>query len=220
MSRERAPWWTGLAAWLGAGIIRLLGATWRVEVVDHPEFTAARARGEACVYAFWHCLLLVLTHHHRREGIAVLVSRHRDGELIARIIERLGYVTARGSSTRGGEAGVRGLLRGARQGRCLGITPDGPRGPAERVKEGLVFVAAHSGLPVVPIAVGMGSGWRMRSWDRFRVPRPFARIRIMHGAPIRVAVAEGETLEAQRQLLERAIADQTACARRAVGEVA
>jgi lysophospholipid acyltransferase (LPLAT)-like uncharacterized protein len=220
MTNDRAHWWTGLAAWLGAGVVRLLGATWRVEVVDHPEFTAARSRGEPCVYAFWHCLLLVLTHHHRREGIAVLVSRHRDGELIARIIERLGYVTARGSSTRGGEAGVRGLLKGARQGRCLGITPDGPRGPAEQVKEGLVYVAARSGLPVVPIAVGVQSAWVMRSWDRFRVPRPFARIRIMHGAPISVAVAEGQSLEAQRLLLERAIAEQTAVARQAVGEFA
>lgn len=122
MSGDRIPWWTAPAAWLGAGLVRLLGATWRVEVEDHPEFTAAVARGERCIYAFWHCGLLALTHQHRGEGIAVLVSRHRDGELIARILDHLGYVTARGSSTRGGDAGLRGLLTGATQARCLGHT--------------------------------------------------------------------------------------------------
>jgi lysophospholipid acyltransferase (LPLAT)-like uncharacterized protein len=103
--RARHPWWLPLAAGIGAVFVRALGATWRYTVSDAPEYSAALARGERFVYAFWHSGLLPGAVLHRDEGIAVLVSRHRDGELITRVIEHLGYVTARGSSTRGGEAG-------------------------------------------------------------------------------------------------------------------
>src|SRR5262245_7683821 len=151
--RSRYPWWMGLAAFLGAGLVRALGATWRFSVVDAPEYTAALARGERFVYAFWHSALLPLAVLHRNEGIAVLVSRHRDGELITRVIERLGFVAARGSSTRGGEAGLRGMLTWAGQDRHLAVTPDGPKGPPERVKPGTVFLAEQTGRRMVPIGV-------------------------------------------------------------------
>ncbi len=206
---DRLPWWIGLAGTFGPGFARLLAATWRVRVLDSPEYTAALAGGERFVYAFWHSGILPLALHRRDEGIAVLISRHRDGELIARVIERLGYVTARGSSTRGGDQGVRELLEWAERGRHLAFTPDGPRGPAERVKDGVVFVAARTGRRIVPIGVGASSAWILRSWDRFRVPRPFARICVMHGAPI--------VLEAQ---LDRAINRVTSECRLAAGAAA
>src|SRR5262249_34043406 len=121
---------------------------------------------------------------HRHEGIAVLVSRHRDGELITRVIERLGFVAARGSSTRGGEAGVRGMLAWAGQDRHLAVTPDGPRGPAEQVKAGAVFLAERTGRRMVPIGVAARPAQALHSWDRFRVPWPFARVLVSHGAPL------------------------------------
>lgn len=215
MSAARLPWWLPLAAWAGAGLLRLLGATWRREFDDAPEYTASAAAGERVIYSFWHSALLPLVLVHQREGISVLVSRHRDGELIARIIERLGYVTARGSSTRGGEAGVRELLAAAEAGRSLGITPDGPRGPAERVKGGVVYVAARTRYRVVPMAMAARPVWALGSWDRFRVPLPFARVRIAHGVPLAFEADDDRS----RLALEQAIAQLTLATRQHVAEV-
>ncbi|HVQ24377.1 MAG TPA: lysophospholipid acyltransferase family protein, partial [Planctomycetota bacterium] len=181
--RSRHPWWLPLAAGFGAAFVRALAATWRYTVSDAPEYSAALARGERFVYAFWHSGLLPLAVFHRHEGAAVLVSRHRDGELITRVLEHLGYVAARGSSTRGGEAGVRGMLSWAGQDRQLAVTPDGPRGPAEQAKPGALFLAERTGRRLVPTAVAARPVRALRSWDRFRIPWPFARVLVSHGAP-------------------------------------
>jgi lysophospholipid acyltransferase (LPLAT)-like uncharacterized protein len=216
--RARHPWWMPLAAWAGAGLVRLLGATWRFELADAPEYTAAEAGGERFIYAFWHSALLPMAVMHRGRGIAVLVSRHRDGELITRIIHRLGYVTGRGSSTRGGEAGVREMLAWADAGRHLAFTPDGPRGPAERAKEGASFLAQRTGRRVVPIALGVRSAWVLRSWDRFRIPKPFARVVVAHGAPLPLPAGDGRREEA-RVCFDGALQSLTRETRARAGEV-
>lgn len=209
----------GIATWLGAALLRALGATWRIEWRGVDECHRRIASGERCIFALWHARLLPLAFTHRGRGIVVLVSRHRDGEIIARIVERLGFVTARGSSTRGGEEGVREMLELARARRLLGITPDGPRGPAERVKPGLVYLASRTGLPVVPVAAGFRSAWVFRSWDRFRVPWPFARVVVAYGEPIALPPAlDPNAAEAWRARLEREIADLTRETRRSAGE--
>jgi len=190
VSGGRHAWWLPLAAWLGAWLVRALGATWRLEWTDHPEYVEAEAGGERFVYIFWHSGILPLAWSHRGRGIAVLVSQHHDGELIARLIHRLGYVTGRGSSTRSGDAGIREMLAWAERGRHLAVTPDGPRGPAETMKGGVAYLATRSGRRVVPIALGVRPAWRLRSWDRFRVPRPFARVVIGHGRPLALVSAE------------------------------
>ena len=216
MSSARYPWWLEPAAFAGALLIRAMGATWRVEPRLHPEYSAAVARGEHFLFAFWHSGLLPLVYLRRDERAAVLVSRHRDGQLITRILERMGYTSARGSSTRGGEAGVRELLAAAASGRDLAITPDGPRGPAEVVKEGLVYVAARSGMRVVLIAPSVHPAWTLRSWDGFRVPKPFCRVVVHYSAPITVTEAGEEA----RSRVEAALKALTATAARASGESA
>lgn len=216
MSASRDPWWLPLAAVLGAWSVRLLGLTWRFEWADAPGYAAAEASGERFVYAFWHSGILPMAWSHRGRGIAVLVSRHRDGELITRVIHRLGYVTGRGSSTRGGDAGVREMLAWAEQGRHLAVTPDGPRGPAETAKDGVPFLAARTGRRVVPIALGVRSAWVLRSWDRFRIPRPFTHVVIAHGAPLSLPAGEpARALEA----FATALADLTRETRARAGEV-
>jgi len=204
--RPRYPWWLGLAAWAGAMVLRALGALWRIDRSGLAEHDAVLARGERCIFALWHARLLPLVYSHRGRGVAVLVSRHRDGELITRIVERLGFVTARGSSTRGGEEGLREMLDWAERGRGLAITPDGPRGPAEVVKPGLLYLASRSGLPVLPVASASSSGWRLRSWDGFRIPHPFARVVVAYGPPIAVPKdLDRDALEACRLEVEAAI---------------
>jgi len=210
MSGSAHPWWLGLVSRLGVALVLALGATWRIRRMGTEEREAARARGERWIFALWHCRLLPLTYAHRRWGAAVLISRHRDGELIARVVEHLGFVAARGSSTRGGGEGARALIRHAEEGRLIAFTPDGPRGPARRVKPGLIWFASRSGLPIVPVAATASSEWRLRSWDGFRVPRPFARVWVGYGPPIAVpADLDDAGAESWRARVEAAIDELT-----------
>jgi lysophospholipid acyltransferase (LPLAT)-like uncharacterized protein len=210
MSREARPWWIGPAGWLGALLLRLLGHTWRFQKIGMAEIDARLSAGERCIYALWHSRLLPLTFGYRHRDVGVLISQHRDGEVISRIVERLGYATARGSSTRGGEEGARDMLRLAESGRSLAITPDGPRGPAERVKPGLVYLASRTGFQVLPVAAAARRAWRLRSWDRFIVPWPFARVVIGYGTPIQVPPRiDDDQAEAWRVRIQGAIEDVT-----------
>lgn len=209
-ARARYPGWLGPAAWAGAALLRLLAHTWRFDRIGIAQDELLIARGQGCIYALWHARLLPMVFAHRGRGVAVLVSRHRDGELIARIVERLGFVTGRGSSTRGGEEGLRDMLEWAGRGRLLAITPDGPRGPAERVKPGLLYLASRTGLPIVPVASAARSVWRLRSWDGFRIPRPFARVVVAYGEPIAVPAELGrDEIEGYRADVDAAIARLT-----------
>jgi lysophospholipid acyltransferase (LPLAT)-like uncharacterized protein len=182
-----------LAAW---------ARTWRIERIGRIEPNAAVAP----LFVFWHARMLPLVWAHRNTGGVVLISQHRDGELIARVCKRFGFETARGSSTRGGETGVLELMRFAAEGRPLGVTPDGPRGPAERVKPGVPWLAGRARLPVVPVASASRPVWRLDSWDRFRIPAPFARVAVGYGDPITVTPdLDDDGLEAKRVEIEQAL---------------
>jgi len=188
--------------------VGVLAATWRFRVQGWEHVVAARATGRPVIYVLWHSRILPLLYHRRREGMALLISRHRDGGYLAELSERWGYRVVRGSSRRGGEAGLLGLVRHLREGAEVALTPDGPRGPVERMKPGALAAAQHAGALVVAAGARASSAWWIRSWDRFCVPRPFARIDIVYAAPL--AVAEGK--DALRQglaLAERALRDVT-----------
>jgi lysophospholipid acyltransferase (LPLAT)-like uncharacterized protein len=221
VTRPRYPWWMGPASALGAAALWLLGRSWRIDLRNAPGTAAAEQAGEPLLYAVWHAWQLPLVFTHRGRGVVVLVSRHRDGELITRILERFGFGTARGSSTRGGEAAVLGLRAAAQAGRCIAITPDGPRGPAERAKDGVAFLAAQLGVRVVPVASAARDAWVLRSWDRFRIPRPFARVCVEFGEPLAVA-RDGGTggLEGPRARIEAALGALTAEVAARAGETA
>jgi lysophospholipid acyltransferase (LPLAT)-like uncharacterized protein len=174
-------WVTGI---LGQGLVSGLFATTRWTEVGHHHLDALRSKGQRVVFVFWHGEMLPLIQRHRHEDIVCLVSQHGDGEYVTQILHRKGFGTARGSSTRGGSKGLRELLRAARDGHDLAVTPDGPKGPARVFKPGALVAAQLTGLPMLPLAVSASSAWRTRSWDGFMVPRPFARIRIVYGAPV------------------------------------
>jgi lysophospholipid acyltransferase (LPLAT)-like uncharacterized protein len=132
-----------------------------------------RGMRERYIYAFWHECMLLPAYYYARPDVRVLISQHADGQLIAEICRHLGYRTVRGSTTRGGAEAVRQMLRLARKAH-LAITPDGPRGPRRRVQQGLVYLAARTGLPIIPVGIGFRRPWRLRSWDRFALPRPWS----------------------------------------------
>lgn len=168
---------------LGSGLVAGLFLTTKVSRSGTEHFERFRREGTPVIFVFWHGQLLPLVHIHRGEGIVVLVSEHEDGEYIARIIERNGFGTVRGSSTRGATTGLRSLVRAAREGRDLALTPDGPRGPRGVLKPGALLVAQLTGLPVIPLAVGATRGWRFRSWDGFLVPEPLSRVVVEYRPP-------------------------------------
>jgi lysophospholipid acyltransferase (LPLAT)-like uncharacterized protein len=145
-----------------------------------------RASGQPFVFAFWHGQMLPLLYQHRGEGVAVLISEHGDGEIIAQIALGLGYGTVRGSTSRGATRALVEMARAIDAGSELAITPDGPRGPARSVASGVLAVAHRSGAPIVPIGVWARRGWHLKSWDRFLIPRPFTRVQIAYGDPIAV----------------------------------
>jgi lysophospholipid acyltransferase (LPLAT)-like uncharacterized protein len=137
------------------------------------------------LYAFWHENILIPAYHYGRSDIRVLISQHADGQLIAETCRHLRFGTVAGSATRGGVEAVRRMLRLGKTGH-LAITPDGPRGPRRRVKPGVVYLAAGTGLPVVPFGIAFRGVWRMRSWDRFAVPHPWGAAWCVTADPIRV----------------------------------
>src|SRR4051812_263140 len=169
------------AGTLGHGLTAGLFATVRFQADGEESFLRFRREGRPVIFVLWHSHLLPLVHRHRGTGVVALVSEHSDGEYITRVIERKGFGTVRGSSTRGGSRGLRRLIRAARAGHDLTVTADGPRGPAHVVKTGVLLVARVTGLPLIPVAVGASSAWQLPSWDRFLVPRPFARVRVAYG---------------------------------------
>ena len=184
------------AGLLGHSLLRSLFATVHIRAEGEESFLRLQHEGTPVIFVVWHGHLLPLVYRHRGTGIVVLVSEHRDGEYISRVIKRIGFSTVRGSSTRGSIRGLKGLIRAARAGRDLAVTVDGPRGPAQAFKPGALLVAQTSGLPLVPIAVGATSRWCLPSWDNFMVPRPFSVVRIAYGEPRWVARDAGrDTLE-------------------------
>jgi len=192
-----------IASGVGKVALDSLLATARYEVfgAEHPrQFTA---HGQPVIYVLWHGRLLPLAHLHRGEGIAALISRSADGEYLARLLERWGFVPVRGSSSRGGSTGLRELVRQARAGRCLAITPDGPRGPRQRLKEGVLVAGQLTGLPLIPATASASRAWWVGGWDRFLIPRAFARVKVAYGPPVHVPRDAGEQeLAALRSALE------------------
>lgn len=176
-----------LISFLAAWLIRGLRCTTRLRHHGDEPMRKREKDGERFILAFWHRHLLLMPYSYRGKGISVLVSQSKDGELIARTVARLGIDSSRGSSSRGGVAGMRTLLRKAAEGYDLAFTPDGPRGPAGEVQPGVILAAAATGLPIQPVAIAASRARRLESWDRFLVPLPFSRVHFVYGEPLAVA---------------------------------
>jgi lysophospholipid acyltransferase (LPLAT)-like uncharacterized protein len=194
-----------LAPALGAAGVRLLALTLRVR---REEATVASfwREGTPVIYAVWHGRILLLPYLYGWRRARVLASRSNDGDLVSRFVGRFGLETVRGSSSRGGAEALRLLTRSLGEGRDAVVVPDGPRGPRETVKPGLVALARLSGAPIVPVAVGASRAWRIRAWDEFSIPKPFARCVVRFGDPIHVpAAADRAAQEAARKDVESAL---------------
>jgi lysophospholipid acyltransferase (LPLAT)-like uncharacterized protein len=198
-ARERRLRWT---VRVGVLLIRLLAWTWRIRLIGNETTIDAvwRAR-QTVVFAIWHGDMLPLLYQHRDRGTAVLISEHHDGELIARIAERFGFRTIRGSTSRGAVRALVNLVNTLRAGRDVAITPDGPRGPPHSFAPGAVIAAQRAEVPIIAVCASASRAWRLRrSWDRFLIPKPFSRVTIAYVGPTR---PEGDTLRAAAEETKR-----------------
>jgi len=191
-----------LVSFAAASFIRGLRATVRLRHHGDERMREWERTGTHFILAFWHRHLLLMPYAYRGKRISVLVSQSKDGELIARTVARLGIDSSRGSSSRGGIAGMRTLLRKAAEGWDIAFTPDGPKGPLREVQPGVILAAAATGLPVLPVALAATRAKLLRSWDRFVVPAPFSTVHFVYGEPLTVE-RRGNLEEAAAELKRR-----------------
>jgi lysophospholipid acyltransferase (LPLAT)-like uncharacterized protein len=203
----RNPKLISAASWLGAQVVRAWMRTMHYEYRPLGPNVDPRQDGmaERYIYAFWHENLLAPLSQYAQPNIRVLISRHADGQIIAELARHLGFGLVRGSSTRGGVEAVRQMLRLGQEAH-LAVTPDGPRGPRRRIQLGLIYLAAHTGLPIVPVGIGYRRPWRMKSWDHFAIPKPGSFMTCVTPDPISISPDAGkEDLEHHQQHVEQVL---------------
>jgi lysophospholipid acyltransferase (LPLAT)-like uncharacterized protein len=199
---------------LGTLLLRILASTWRFRIANDAGFKALRAQRQPFVFAFWHGQLLPLLWRHRSEGVRIVISSHRDGEIVARIAERLGHQTIRGSSSRGAARALLGIVRELEAGIEVAVTPDGPRGPARKFASGALVAAQRVGAPIIGIGISASRAWYLKSWDRFMIPKPFSRVSVAYTVPTLVNAASSREAEAEAPRFEALIEDAIAMAER------
>lgn len=196
-------------------ITRMLGMTLRIQVVGYEQF---RTLDRSKIYAGWHGKSLVAALFFRKKGVWTIISNSNDGEMQNWIFKRFGFNTVRGSSGRGGARVLIECVRILRQNIEMAFTPDGPRGPSEIVQEGITIMALKSGAVMVPVGVAASRCWRVKTWDRYMIPKPFSRAIMVFGAPIVVPEnATSAELESYRTELETKLNEMEREAELAVG---
>ncbi|MEO7368929.1 MAG: lysophospholipid acyltransferase family protein [Gemmatimonadaceae bacterium] len=208
------PWKIRLSVLAGGGVLKALSATWRYRAINDEPVKKLRKSKTPILFALWHGQMLPLLWYHRDQGVAVVVSEHSDGEIIARILEWMGYRLIRGSTSRGADRALLGIVRTLKDGNDVAITPDGPRGPARKFAPGAVVASNRAAAPIVPAVAHVDKMWTLSSWDGFQIPRPFARITIAYGPPTIVEAANTREAAAQAPLFESMMGDalEVACA--------
>jgi lysophospholipid acyltransferase (LPLAT)-like uncharacterized protein len=195
-----------LASLAGAvlnGYGELVFRTSRIRIQAHPDtLQLVRDQGAAVIYAFWHrhAFFISLLRRFDRRRVAVLLSSHRDAQIVAVAVRLRGMEVVEGSSTRGGLQAYRYLRRALQQCQPVCITPDGPKGPAELVKSGAIHLAQQSGCPIVPVSVSCSRSYRLRSWDRSVLPLPMSRVVVQLGEPLWL---DDSLVDSQELLAER-----------------
>lgn len=202
----------GALCWLAAQYIRLIWLTGRWETLNGHIPAEYWDQKRPFIMAFWHGrMLMMIPLWPNAMPFNMLASRHRDGQLIVRTAAYFGIGSIDGSTTRGGAQALRAILRSLRDGGCVGITPDGPRGPRMQVTPGVVNIARLSGCPIIPVCFASSSRWLVKSWDRFAVTFPFSRGVFAWGEPIFVAKdLDADAMEAMRLHVQAVMIAQAA----------
>jgi len=184
-------------------LISLIGKTVRVEIEGWENFEKIQRGGKIPIYTFWHDRIFLGTYFFRKRGIMVMSSQSFDSEYTARVIQRFGYGTIKGSSTRGAVRALTKMIRLMRQGLPMGFTLDGPKGPRYVAKSGACFLAKKTGNPIMPFLLEPKSFWTIKSWDKMQIPKPFTRAKLFIAEPIYVSKdADDKEIENKRRELQ------------------
>ena len=181
-------------------LFHLIGKTLRYEIEGLEHLRQIEADGSLPIYCFWHDRIFAGTYFFRNKKIIVMNSLSFDGAYMARFVQKLGYGSVRGSSTRGGTGALVEMIRLMRSGFATAFTVDGPRGPRYIAKEGPVILAKKTGNPLLPFLLECRSFWQVDSWDKQQIPKPFTRIKLMIEKPIYVPVDAGDQLVEQKRI--------------------
>ena len=200
-----------ILCWIGAQYIRFVHATGRWDVVNGEHVQGFWDQDKPFILAFWHGRILMMPYcWSKNHPIHMLISAHRDGQLIARTVGHFGIETIEGSTSKGGAQALRQMLKSLKDGQSIGITPDGPRGPRMRASSGVVNVAKMAGVPVIPCAFGIQKRKHLKSWDRFCVAYPFSKGVFVWGDPIEIPKsAKGDELDHWRLVVEEQLTQIT-----------
>jgi lysophospholipid acyltransferase (LPLAT)-like uncharacterized protein len=203
---ERVKLW--LISWAGYLLIRTLGATLRYKYIMEPGCLSSDGvtASRVAIWCFWHRAVIPATYRFRNQGLAVMTSRSFDGEYIARIIHKLGFIAVRGSSSRGAVGALIGMRKQLEEGHGAVFTIDGPRGPRYVAKPGPVLLAKKTGIPINCFYVAVERAWILNSWDRMMIPKPFSRAMAYGSGPMYVpADATEEQMAALHQQMQETL---------------
>jgi lysophospholipid acyltransferase (LPLAT)-like uncharacterized protein len=164
--------------------VNILCKTLSIEKQNYAVLENLVKQNKNYVLAFWHGSMLVPWFLHRNQNLVALISKSKDGNLLAKVLKRWNYTVVRGSSTEGGEVALGILVDYAKNECSIVITPDGPKGPRHKLKAGAVITAKKSGLPLILIGVGFKNKSELKSWDKFYIPHPFSKVKIIYSNPI------------------------------------
>ena len=175
-----------LVSWIASAVVGLIGRTLRMTITFEEGSMPGLHAISPGIYPFWHRCVLPATWLFRNENIGVLTSLSRDGEYIARVIRRFGFVPVRGSSSRGGQRGLMEMETMVKAGGAVAFTIDGPRGPRYVAKKGPVMLARLTGIPITAFYVAVERPWVLKTWDAMVIPKPFSRAYVRVAKYIRV----------------------------------
>lgn len=167
--------------------VRLLCATLRVEKVNGAAAFETLSSGTPSVLGFWHGTMIAPWHSFRGRNCAGMISRSKDGEMLAVLLKKWKYKVIRGSSSKGGKEALAAIVDTLKSGLSVGLTPDGPRGPAHEFKPGAVVAAMRAGAPLILLGAAYRKKIRLKSWDAFEIPYPFTRARLVFSEPIYIS---------------------------------
>jgi len=194
--------------------IRVIGPTLRIDAENEHFYSDVLDSGCQPIIAIWHNRIFAGVWYLRNRGLAVLTSKSKDGEYIARFLTRFGFGAIRGSSSRGGVRGLVEMIRLMREGVPMAFTVDGPRGPRYVVKSGPVMLAKKTGNPILPFIIECSSYWQIKSWDGLQIPRPFARAKVIYSEPIYVEDESGDAgIERKRVELQKSLDELVSAAK-------
>ncbi|MEA2081491.1 MAG: lysophospholipid acyltransferase family protein [Elusimicrobiota bacterium] len=191
------------AAALGKAYLYFVAMTSSVKEDNAPGFEKLRESGKPFIYAFWHGRQLFLIYTHRFRGINIIISESKDGSYVAALVEKLGNVPVRGSTSRGGMKALVEMIKKLRSGAKCAFTPDGPKGPLRKVHPGVVYAARKTGCPVVPVSFSARRVMVLGRWDEFIVPYPFNKIAVCQGEPL--YFDESGDIEVQEKELQKVL---------------